>query len=191
MILTFFLRALPCFENDTGFKSGSATGFTGYIDITVTSNIDRQLFQYNLKQNCLSAVRRSDMTNADTSLISISIPVKDFICSNKYVYKDFLTLLKADHYPFLQIDLPNSLINNLNSYDSVILKGVSLTVAGVSKRYDIGCTIKRSENRNRILDGTTRIKLTDLGLVPPVKMLGLIKVKNEIIVSFQFCLGSA
>jgi len=70
------------------------------------------------------------------------------------------------------------------------LKGVSITVAGVSNQFDLNCKIDKVDNENQILNGTTRIKLTDFEIVPPVKLLGLVRVKNEIIINFKFCIKS-
>lgn len=69
----------------------------------------------------------------------------------------------------------------------MILRGVTITVAGVSNQYDIICKIVKGDNENQIPDGTIRIKLSDLEIIPPVKLLGLVKVKNEIIIDFELC----
>jgi hypothetical protein len=73
----------------------------------------------------------------------------------------------------------------------VLLKGISITVAGVSRQYDINCKIHNVDNENQVLNGTALIKLTDLEIVPPVKMLGLVKVKNEITINFELFIKSS
>lgn len=162
----------------------------GYINITVESNINRLFFRYNLKGSCLSAIDSTVAGSGDNpSCPRIVVPVKDFECTSHFVYKDFLTLLKAERFPFLEIDLPDNTEINYISGDTVILRGVTLSVAGVSKKYDINCKIKKISGNIQILNGTTRLKLTDLDIDPPVKSFGLVKVKNEIIINFGFCLN--
>ncbi len=191
LILTFCFPGLFGLKPDDGLKSGRTNSSSGFIDITVLSNVDKQFFQYNLKQQCLSITEEPENEYHGASVSRIVIPVKEFECTNKFVYKDFLELLKVEQYPYLEIDIPHNSNIKYNNDDSVILKGVSITVAGVSNQYDIKCKIDKVDNESFVLNGTTRIKLTDLEINPPVKLLGLVKVKNEIIINFEFCLKSS
>jgi YceI-like domain. len=191
LILTLCLTELAGFSLNDGLKSGKTNSSSGFIDITVLSNIDKQFFQYNLNQQCLSIAKEPEtgyMTGVSAS--RIKIPVEEFKCTNKFAYKDFLTLLKAEKHPYLEIEIPASPGIKYITVDSLILKGVTVTVAGVSNHYDINCKIVKGNNENQILDGSTRIKLTDLDIAPPVKLFGLVKVKNEITINFEFCLKS-
>jgi hypothetical protein len=191
LIFTLCLMELAGFSLNDGLKSGKTNSSSGFIDIIVLSNIDKQFFQYNLNQQCLSIVREPEtgyMTGISVS--RIKIPVEEFRCTNKFVYKDFLTLLKAETYPFLEINIPAGPGIKYITNDSLILKGVIITVAGISNQYDINCKILKVDDENQIIDGSTGIKLTDLDIAPPVRLFGLVKVKNEITINFEFCLKS-
>lgn len=163
---------------------------SGFINITVESNINRLFFNYNIKGNCMSDPGSSSLFPDDSSsLTRIVVPVKEFKCLNQYAYKDFLTLLKADKFPHLEIDFPVNTDIVYISDDSILLRGVMIFVAGSFKKYDINCKIDSKIKNSRVLLGTTRINLTDLDIEPPVKSFGLIKVRNEIIINFGFCLS--
>jgi len=186
-----------CFTVLVGFKPETSSRLieesspTGFINITVLSNLGKQLFQYNIRQQCISASEEQGSEYIqDNKTSSIIIPVKDFKCINKSAYKDLLSLLKVDQYPNLEIDIPESSKIQYLSEKQVILKGVSFNIAGVTKQYDVWCRINNTGTVNQILSGTTRLKLTDLEIVPPTKFLGLIKVNDEIIVDFSFCMRS-
>jgi len=188
LILILFSFVLVSFMGDDGLKYGTTDHSFGFIDITVETNFNRLFFRYDLKEWCLSVADATEPEYVhNTSVSRINIPVKDFKCTNQFVYRDFLALLKVDQFPNLEITIPQN--PDIISYteDSVILNGISFTVAGVSKKYDIDCEIEKVDNENQILNGTIRVKLTDLEIDPPVKWLGLVKVKNEIIVKFGFC----
>jgi hypothetical protein len=160
---------------------------TGYIDITVESNVNKIFFTYSLKEGSLSISGHSlpgSTNEASPSLITV--PVKDFKCINRYIYNDFLTLLKESQYPNLTITLPQKYTLEYQAGDSVLLTGVMINIAGVSRRYDIPCSIQYLNQNDIVLVGTTKIRLTDLEIKPPVKSLGLIKIKDEIIVKFGF-----
>jgi hypothetical protein len=189
-----FLIAALCFPVfsgsgiDKGLKTNSSGG-SGYLDIVVSSNVDMQLFKYRMNQQCLQINPGSGIDNAsDTSGMQVTVPVRDFKCINRIAYNDFLALLKADQFPYLKISIPHTSILKDDSGNSVILRDVLISVAGASGKYDITCKTDKDNNDNQFLKGTAGIKLTDLKIAPPVKFFGLIKVKNEIRINFEFCL---
>ncbi len=188
LILILLAPLLSGMVPTDGVKSGKP-GDAGYIDITVESNVNRIFFKYNINEWCLSVPGASKTSiGSDTSVSLIRVPVKDFKSTSLFVYRDFLALLKADEFPYLEIAVPQSPGTVHNTDGSYILKGVSVTVAGVTNKYDILCHIEKDDNQSRLLSGTLRIKLTDLEIDPPVKLSGLVKVRNEIIVKFGFCI---
>lgn len=175
---------------DEGDGSGSGDNTAGFIDITVETNINKLFFKYDIKDWCLSVTGSLVKgTDNDISVSRIVVPVKDFKCTNNFVYKDFLTLIKAEQYPYLEIAIPQhpELIYSSDSF--VLLKDVSITVAGVSRKYDIPCYVDKQADGNRILYGKALLNLTDLKIDPPVKFAGLVKVRDEIIVKFGFCIS--
>jgi len=164
----------------------------GFINITVESNINRLFFKYDLNAlNVHNVSFTGTEREKDTSASLVKVPVREFKSSSKLVYRDFLALLKAKQYPFLEVTVPKltGIIHQTNG--SFLLKGLRIKVAGVAKEYDIYCKIEQTENNNKIFIGSTRIKLTDIDIDPPVKFSGLLKVKDEIIVKFGFCLRSS
>lgn len=174
----------------TGFiteekKPGRLDVASGYIDITVESNINKVLFTYDLNEKIypFRGIAFSGDPENDSD-IRIVVPVKDFQCSNNMAYKDFISLLKANQFPYLSISLPLDEIYRNGPGDFIEIREVLITIAGLSKKYKIDCRIEYSEHKAPVLVGTTKILLTDLDIVPPVKSFGLIKVKNEIIVNF-------
>ena len=188
LISILLFTASMCFgahEKDS-VKTGNPSGF---LDIIVQSNINRLIFNYDLNENCLpSANAVKTNYDYDPADLRILIPVRDFQSRNKSVYKDFLTLLKADQFPYLEIIIPQNPGIFITENSSGILHNVMITVAGVSKNYDIDYSIEKTGTQNDILLGLSRIRLTDFGLEPPVKFSGLVKVRDEIIVKFGFCL---
>lgn len=163
----------------TGLITDSGDGdgpVTGYLDITVESNINKVLFYYPISEKNV-APGSERMTN-------IVLPVKDFKCDNKTAYRDFLTLLKADEHPDLTIELPEKALQQIKNRDEVVLKNVTINIAGVSKEYDIVCTAENSGAGDKVLAGTITVGLTDLDITPPVKYFGMVKIKDEVIVKF-------
>jgi hypothetical protein len=196
-VLLIILTLVPLvtgFRNEGG--GDDRKGFTaGYIDITVESNTSPLFFKYNLGGRCIpvDGILLKQKKEQDTESIYIIVPVREFQCPNVLVYKDFLDLLRENKYPFMNIALPRTSLFQLQKNDYLILHGVMISIAGVSRKYDIMCKIEKGDGQNNMLTGSVRIMLTDLEIAPPVKFLGLVKVRDEIIVNFGFCLtdGSA
>lgn len=171
-------------------NSSTKDSGSGFIEITVQSNINRLIFNYNLTGNCIiSSGAAKTKYDYDTSGLKISVPIRDFECRNQSVYEDFLRLLKADQFPYLEIDVPQYQAFNVSENEtSVLEKEIAITVTGISKKYDIICRIEKNGAQNEILYGIAQIRFTDFEIKPPVKFSGLVKVKDEIIVKFGFCI---
>lgn len=191
VILTMFLfirvAGLWAVEGKT---EGKEPATAGYMDIIVESNINRLSFSYDLTEtNLHNDVQLSG--SSDSGYTSIVIPVRDFRCENKIAFNDFITLLKADKYPVLTINIPYRMMFQPYHSDSLILNNLTATIAGISKKYDIACRIENMNTDGCLLSGTLNIRLSDLDIVPPVKYFGLVKVKNEVIVKFGVHLRNA
>ncbi|HBE40712.1 MAG TPA: hypothetical protein DDW27_05830 [Bacteroidales bacterium] len=186
--MILILPVLAGMGRPEGGKS-PGTGQTGFIIITVESNINRIFFKYYIRDWCLSVpgVTRTSFGN-DSSVSVIKVRVKDFKSTSLFVSRDFLNLMKADEFPYLEIAILQNRGIVYHPDGIYLLKDVSITVAGVSRKYDIVCRIDNIDNECQILNGTLRLKLTDLKIDPPVKLSGLVKVRNEIIVNFGFCI---
>ena len=52
--------------------------------------------------------------------------------------------------------------------------------------FAVNCKILECGHGRKVIRGTKKIKLTDFKLEPPVKSFGLIKVKNELNINFEF-----
>ena len=192
-IVLILIICSPVFAGLKWYDDPKTRTTTSSIDITVLSNFGKQFFQYDFGGNCysLNETRETRIIHPFPVQLCIIIPVKEFRCENKHAYNDLLKLLKAEEYPFLEIDIPDNTDIKYDATDSVLIKGVSFTVAGVTKQYDIHCQIVKDDNGYQILNGSTKIKLTDLKITPPVKLFGFVKVNNEIKIDFGFCLKSS
>lgn len=189
LIVLMLIPLITGFTREAGVKVRNSSPI-GYINIIVESNTNRLYFKYNLSEGCLPVGNGLQPAGdrEEASSVNLSIPVRDFQCANALVYYDFLNLLKATQYPLMKIVIPRESFYQLRKDNSPVLHGVIITIAGISRDYDIICTIDDRNDNSSILIGTVRIMLTDLEIDPPVKFLGLVKVKDEIIVNFGFCL---
>jgi hypothetical protein len=176
---------LTGFTDDDG-ETGRDVPVTGFIDIIVESNVNSLFFSYSLSDRSLYENDSSIPGKEDTDIVNIIVPVRDFRCTNKIAFKDFLTLLKADQYPNLAIAIPQNVLMQFRNEDSLTLHNITISIAGISRKYDINCIVENPDSEDNILVGTIKVQLNDLKIKPPVKYFGLVKIKEEVIVKFGF-----
>jgi hypothetical protein len=127
----------------------------------------------------------TDIPYLNGKSIAVSIPAHDFICSNRLMKNDFLSLIRADTSPDIDIQLQGiqGVANLKNDSTEVVM--VNITLAGVKRSMDVYCSIVKDDANHFTLSGTRLVKLSDFNLIPPSKFFGLIKVKNEITIHFE------
>ena len=126
----------------------------------------------------------------DTGFLSVAVPVREFEASNSLMYDDFLKLIKASEFPFLKIILPKELLKEAYKTERTSYPEIEIMLAGVTRIYRIDCNLYNCGN-NLFIQGLKTIKLSDFNIQPPVKLNGLVKVKDEIEVNFELIITFA
>ncbi len=158
------------------------TGCVNFLVITGESNINKFSFSYVTPR-----MPEVDKTNkgAEDERIDFDIPVHRFKASNPRMYDDFLSLLKAEEYPYLRISLLTGDTDREGKSKISINERISVTIAGVTREYTVNCLVSQCA-AGLVLKGMQTVRLTDFGLSPPVRLKGIVKVDNEIDVKFGF-----
>lgn len=116
------------------------------------------------------------------------IPVREFEASNPHMYKDFLQQMKESRYPYISIRFTDFSTEEHAGYSGYLKYNVRITLAGVTREYAIDCELA-SCGDNFTIRGSEILKLTDFNIPPPQKLNGLIKVRDEISVSFSLMIN--
>lgn len=172
----------PLYSIDDKLRTGDNKACSDYIFISGASNINR--FSFSYKPGNYSVINPFFSGNSG-ELILIEVPVKDFVASNPIMYNDFMDLLKADDYPLISITLSRDQPGPGKSGSEIFNREISLTIAGVTRTYPVNCTVT-SCTGNFFIKGSEIIRLSDFLIRPPERLGGLIKVHDEINVSFGF-----
>ena len=153
-----------------------------FIVISGESNINQFSFYYN---RTVSPLVDNSPAGSDPDKIIINIPVKDFTAGNPLMYDDFLTLLKAAEHPVINISFQSDITTipglKSGSYSSPIY----ITIAGISREYPLSYSVTRC-SQGFFLSGSQSVRLSDFKLRRPERLVGLVKVRDEISVSFGF-----
>lgn len=160
---------------------------------SITINGTTNLLPFSLTQSGEKLTNRNFTISALQSQNKIilsenehSIEVRKFNSSNKMALRDFLKLVKSDTYPYIQIQL-NYIENQQASISDDYLKGnasVSITITGIKKQYIIPISSNKSGDFFTF-KGKKRLNIKDFGLIPPIEMLGLLRVNEWIDIDFN------
>ena len=161
------------------------TGCVSFLVINGKSNINNFSFTY-----VTPLLSKEDIVSkgAEDEKIDLVIPVELFKPSNHGMYNDFLTLLNAKDYPYIKISLLSGDLYLARDSEVSQSEKISVTIAGVTREYIVNCILAHC-NENLIINGMQTVKLSDFSLKAPVRLVGLVKVHNEIDVKFGFIIN--
>jgi len=115
------------------------------------------------------------------------MPIENFDCQNRILNKDLRKTLKAEEYPTMTIHFVD--LERIPNTDGDYLKGtVQIELAGKRKQFVIPYTIKKTDKTTK-LEGSRAFTFGDFDLVPPSKIGGMIKVKDDFNVNFTLYLA--
>jgi hypothetical protein len=155
-------------------------GCDNYLHISGASNINEFSFTYVGTNSGNGGVPARD-----NEKIEISIPIKEFEASEPMMYGDFLDLMKASEYPRIRISFSKQQLQNALQDITQPCPEIDITIAGITRTYSVRCSLAKCADR-LYLRGEEIVKLSDFNLKPPAKLLGLVKVNDEINVDFGF-----
>ena len=120
---------------------------------------------------------------------SVGLDASKFDCGMAIMTSDFRKTVKSDKYPAIVIDFISFERAPNYAQGEEKFKGIlNISLAGVTKLFDVDCTIETKTNGMIHLKGGRGFTFADFGLKPPSRMMGTIKVKEELIVKFHLVL---
>lgn len=156
-----------------------------FLVIRGESNVNR--FSFTFKNPSTDKVGNPDF-NLKWNGTELFIPVREFEASNPHMYTDFLLQMQESKYPYISIRFNDFIVEKPAESTSPLKYNVGITLAGVTRDYAIDCELV-SCGGNLTIRGSEILKLTDFKIPPPQKLNGLIKVKDEISVSFSIMIN--
>ena len=113
----------------------------------------------------------------------INLKVRAFDSGNGIMNKDFRKMLLEEENPFIQVELKE--LRPAWQSGGFWQEGkaeITVNINAVVKTYTVSCKV---ENPGSLLIfGKQKILLTDFGLIPPVRMMGMVKVSEWVDLDF-------
>ena len=109
---------------------------------------------------------------------SLKLNSKAFDCGSRPINRDFESLIKAEEFPYINLNLEK--LKFLNQKSALIT--LNIEIAGIEKEYVVPVEVDTAESNYK---GVIHLNIEDFKLEPPKKIFGLIKVKDEIEIEFN------
>lgn len=188
-VLSLFL--LGFFSNQSytqeSFKVQSLILNESNLRINGTSNVNdfECVFNGDFEESSLTHKVYLGKDNLSVSGDSLALQIDSFDCGKRAINRDFRNTLKSSEFPNIVIHL--SSIKRNSTTDSAL---VSINLAGVSKEYALPLSNVKTENGNVVYNGFQSLKMTDFNIDPPTALLGLVKVRDELMIHFELVMKS-
>jgi|TARA_R110001599_G_scaffold1889_1_gene9519 polyisoprenoid-binding protein YceI len=115
---------------------------------------------------------------------TLKLVIEDFDCGRRGINRDFRNTLKNSDFP--TIDITPIEFTNTGSLLSEIK--ISISLAGVTKNYTLNFESDSPSEGVFRINGRQKLTIRDFNIEPPKALFGLIKVENELVISFDIFL---
>jgi len=132
---------------------------------------------------------QTDFTDADPSWlnsVSISMPVENIDSDSRRMNNNMHGYLKKDQHPEITYRLVEvqELAMTGNPVIVLTVRGI-VTAAGVEQEIVHDVEIVRNESGGLVVSGSQDLLMTDFGIDPPTAMLGSIRSRDEMTITFE------
>jgi polyisoprenoid-binding protein YceI len=120
----------------------------------------------------------------------VTIPTKSLRCGKDKMDENTWKALKAEEFKEIRYELTSYELDAARSTAEsfvAVTKG-KLTVAGTTKDVEIPVAATRLAGGQMKGEGKLQMLMTDVGIKPPTALLGTLRTKNEITITFEVLL---
>lgn len=119
----------------------------------------------------------------------VGLKAESFDCGMQVMTNDFSKTIHANKYPVVSIEFIS--FERIPRYDGSEdkFKGkLKISLGGTTKSFEMNCTIEAEKSGYIHLKGGRDFTFSDFNLEPPTKMLGMVKVNDDLKVNFHLVL---
>ncbi|EIA09079.1 hypothetical protein [Flavobacterium frigoris] len=131
------------------------------------------------KYNCTNTFYKKDsiiLNLNEKNYLKADIPMLNFDCGNKVMTKDLRKTIMCKKFPNSNVTITDIKVCNTDYRCNL-----SFLITNKTLKYK-DFILHKVDNK---IHGTIHLNFSDIDLEPPVKMAGLIKVRDEIVIDFS------
>lgn len=119
----------------------------------------------------------------------LQIPLQQFDCGNRIIQHDFYTTLQGDIFPFIKLQFIDLRLSDAPAWWREPVSGnIAITIGGITQRYGLQYHMAVYGDNLIELTGEQPLALSSFNLKPPSRLAGLVRIDNEVTVSFRLVL---
>jgi polyisoprenoid-binding protein YceI len=125
--------------------------------------------------------------------VVVTIPTKSLRCGKDKMDENTWKALRANEFKEIRYELTDYTLDAAKSTAegfAAVTKG-KLTVAGTTKEVGMAITVTRLAGGQMKGEGKLAMLMTDVGIKPPTALLGTLRTKNEITITFEVLLDKS
>jgi hypothetical protein len=190
----FIFSILVCFaisltaSNKEVFFYWSVVGSSS-LEIHGTTNVNDFKCASGYFQGNDRLIQRWNTEMGDRAIFGkLHLDATGFDCNNRMMNKDFQKTIHSDQYPFIKVEFLELKEANRHGQSGKASGWVEISMAGTKKKYPILCDLIMLDDDYNLLKGSQTLRFSDFGLEPPQKGLGLVRVNDELTVTFELML---
>ena len=120
---------------------------------------------------------------------NVSLDASAFSCGMQVMTNDFSKTIKAKQHPAIAIDFISFERTPVFGCAEERFKGrMNISLAGITKTFDVDCSIEAKNNGLIYLRGSRVFSFADFNLTAPSRMMGMVKVEDNLEVKFNLAL---
>lgn len=120
---------------------------------------------------------------------NVQLDASAFSCGLQLMTNDFNKTIKAKEYPAIEIEFISFEKTPVFGCAEERFKGnMKIALAGVRKAFDVNCVIEAKSNGIIYLRGNHTFTFADFNLSAPSRMMGMVKVDENLEVKFNLAL---
>jgi polyisoprenoid-binding protein YceI len=123
--------------------------------------------------------------------VVVTIPTKSLKSGKGKMDDNTYKALKAAEFPEIRYVLDTYEVTKVLENGFTATTSGALTVAGVTTKVEIPITAERKAGGAMTAEGAVPLRMTDFGIKPPVALLGTLRTKNEITITFEVLLNKS
>jgi hypothetical protein len=172
-------------KNQFGFlKNQSKVKITNKSEVTIKgkSNVNSFECKYNsefIENDLHVSISRN---NSKILLEGAKLDIKStgFDCAHKMITKDFKSILKAEEYPHIVLN-----VKEINAIKENITAKINVKIARIEKEYMVPVVYNQN---NGNVKGQLKLNIKDFKLKSPKKLLGMVVVNDNVEIIFNLFL---
>ena len=165
-------------------KNQTKVKITNKSEVTIKGKSNVNSFECKYNSDFIENDLHVSVTRNNSKIVldgaKIAIKSTGFDCAHKMITKDFKSILKAEEYPHIVIN-----VKELSAVKENITAKLNVKIAGIEREYLVPVVYNQTTDN---VKGQLKLNIKDFKLKSPKKLLGMVVVNDNVEINFNLFL---